>query len=99
MYKFEYQEPTFMNHDPVTQGKAARIVRIFSLMMFRMGISHEITYWFWKILVFPGRPLFPTAEAPVESGVALPRTDPALGDRAFYVVMRNDFDRQKLFPF
>jgi hypothetical protein len=78
-----------MNQDPVTQGKAARIVQIFSLMMFYLGINHEITYWFWKILVFPGRPFFPEDAASVESLVALPQTGPMPGERVVYVLKRD----------
>jgi hypothetical protein len=62
-----------MNQDPIMRGKAARVVQIFSLMMLYMGINHEITYWFLKIMVFPGRPLFPVDVIPVESYSAIPR--------------------------
>jgi hypothetical protein len=82
----KYQEHMMTNQDPVTQGKAARIVQFFSLMMFYLGIDHEITYWFWKILVFPGRPLFPGDAVSVECLVDLPRTGPMPGERLVYVL-------------
>ena len=78
-----------MNHEPVTLGKTARVVRLLSLIMFRMGIDHEITYWFWKILVFPNRPLFPPGGVPAVCDNAPPRPSRGSGERAVYVVERD----------